>query len=70
MSEESKIGKLGATLWRIVPIVLVVGILCVLLAPDDLKKMKKLGFILIYWAGLPFLLGSFLLYSEKKGWLK
>lgn len=70
MSEKSNFERLGTILWRIVPLVIVIGILCVLLAPDDFKKMKKLGYILIYCAGLPFLLGSFLLYSEKKGWLK
>jgi hypothetical protein len=70
MSEKSTLQKLGVVLWRVVPLVVVIGILCVWLAPDDFKKVKKLGFILIYWAGLPFLLGSFVLYSEKKGWLK
>lgn len=70
MSEKSKIGKLGVTLWRILPLMLLVGVLCTLLAPDDFKKVKRLGFILIYCAGLPFLIGSFLLISERKGWLK
>ena len=70
MSEKSNIEKLGTILWRVVPLIIVAGVLCVLIAPDDLKKLRRLGFILIYCAGLPFLLGSFVLYSEKKGWMK
>jgi hypothetical protein len=70
MCKKSSLEKFGTTLWRIVPLALVMGGLCVLLAPDDFKKVRRLGFILIYCAGLPFILGSFLLYSEKKGWLK
>lgn len=70
MIDALKFAKFGATMWRILPIIIVIGILCVVFAPDDYRRVKKLGFILIYCAGLPFLLGSFVLYSTKKGWLK
>jgi hypothetical protein len=70
MSERSNIGKLGAALWRVVPLVFVIGILCVVFAPEEFKKMKRIGLMVIYCSGLPFLLGAFILFSEKKGWLK
>lgn len=70
MIDKSKIEKLGVWAWRMVPVVLVLGILCALLAPEGRPEVKKLGFVLIYWAGLPLLLGSFVLFSAKKGWLK
>jgi cell division protein FtsW (lipid II flippase) len=70
MNDKTRLHKFGEAIWRIVPLVVLVGILCVVLAPADSKTVKKVGMILIYCAGLPLLLGSIILLCERKGWLK
>ena len=70
MSERSSLGRFGVLVWRVLPVLVVAGFLAFLLAPADSKHVKKAGLTVVYFAGVPMVLGAFALYSEKKGWLK
>lgn len=62
--------KIGDKYWKILPAILIVGILILLVTDSDSEGIRNFAWFLVYATGMPLVIGSLLIVMEKKGWLK